>query len=266
MQSWGLTGPPSGTGRRGRQGEGCEPFAYVSRRGTRGELFAGGDGALVAHWEFQQQSPSASRWAPSPPLRTPRRTTQLAGSLEPATTSLAAGHPRGEILACALSGLRQLISREGGEDRARRPAPRRVHRVAVEPRRHRLATCGRTGRSSCLRLGYSGLLWRGQQAVYCVAFSPTAAWALCSGKHVVVKRIGGTTPEDAVHRGGGGRGGRRAATRREDSGEQRSIRWRAHDGVCPSTGPWRTARSSAGRTGGIRSGTPTVGCCSRAPW
>ena len=133
-----------------------------------------------------------------------------------------------------------------------------------------LATCGEDGKVKLW--SKTGMLRSSlaaeQQAVYCVAFSPDSnLLALCSGKHVVVKRIGGTNAQRTQFTGAveGGAGG---AARREEMAEQQEHPVEGATGSsCPSTGPWRTARSSAaGRTGGIRSGTPTVGCCSRAPW
>ena len=236
--------PPSGTG-EGEAGKGraCEPFAYVSAAWhPGGELFAGGDGALVAHWEFQQQSPSALPLGTFASFADPKAddSNSQAHAGTGHYVTCCAWHPRGEILACAHSqGSFKLISRQGRVEKTV-PAGQAHDGACIGLRWNldgtALATCGEDGKVKLW--SKTGMLRSSlaaeQQAVYCVAFSPDSnLLALCSGKHVVVKRIGGTNAQrtqftGAVEGEGGAGGGNQAGGMAANS---RSIRWRAHDGV-----------------------------------
>ena len=224
------------------KGKEAEPFAYVSAAWhPSGELFACGDNALVAHWQFQQQNHSAL------PLRTfasfNEDSSQDGGSSGTSScVTCCAWHPRGESLACAIAqGSFKLVSRQGRVDKTVASA----HEGACIGVRWNLdgtalATCGEDGKvklwskTGMLR----STLASENEAVYCVAFSPDSnQLALSSGKHIVIKRIGGTNAAQRGQYGGTNGvvvdqdGQQNAAASSVGASSSRSIRWKAHSGV-----------------------------------
>ena len=224
------------------KGKEAEPFAYVSAAWhPSGELFACGDNALVAHWQFQQQNHSAL------PLGTfasfNEDSSQDGGSSGTSScVTCCAWHPRGESLACAIAqGSFKLVSRQGRVDKTVASA----HEGACIGVRWNLdgtalATCGEDGKvklwskTGMLR----STLASENEAVYCVAFSPDSnQLALSSGKHIVIKRIGGTNAAQRGQYGGTNGvvvdqdGQQNAAASSVGASSSRSIRWKAHSGV-----------------------------------
>ncbi|UPR04303.1 WD40 repeat domain-containing protein [Chloropicon primus] len=230
----------------GAAGKASEPFAYVSAAWhPGGELFACGDNSLVAHWQFQQQNHSALSLGTFAQFGDKAESQgEAASSGSHHYVTCCAWHPRGETLACAISqGSFKLVSRQGRVEKTVGTGTEPAHVGACIGVRWNLdgtalATCGEDGKvklwskTGMLR----STLASESEAVYGVAFSPDSnQLALCSGNHVVVKRIGGTNAQRSQFSGTSGvvvdQDGQSNVAGGPGMANSRSIRWKAHAGV-----------------------------------